>query len=96
MNEVAPDRSSVEVEIAAGSIDTRMDQRDQHLRSPDFLDAARFSAITFRSRRLQGAWREEGDRFTIVGELTIRGVPKEVKLDATFEGQGRDPWGGSE
>ncbi len=94
VDETDADRSSVEVEIAAGSIDTRLDQRDQHLRSPDFLDAAQFPVITFRSRRVQGAWREEGDRFTVVGDLTIRGVTREVKLDATFEGQGKDPWGG--
>lgn len=89
-----PDRSSVEVVLQSASLDTRNDQRDQHLRSADFLDAERFPTITFRSREVKGAWREEGDRFAIVGDLTIRDVTKEVTLDATFEGQGKDPWGG--
>ena len=88
------DRSTVEVELAAASIDTRSDQRDGHLRSPDFLDVEQFPMITFRSRRVTGAAASEGTRFTLVGDLTIRGVTREVVLDATYEGRGRDPWGG--
>lgn len=89
-----PARSSVEAEIATASIDTRADQRDAHLRSPDFFDVERFPAITFRSRRVEGAHAREGDRFKVVGDLTIRDVTREITLDATFEGTGRDPWGG--
>ena len=89
-----PDRSSVEVEVAAASIDTRSEQRDAHLRSPDFLDVERFPTVTFRSRRVEGARADEGGRFRVLGDLTIRGTTREVTLDATFEGRGRDPWGG--
>jgi len=89
-----PDRSSVEAEIGVASISTGVEQRDGHLRSPDFLDADGFPAITFRSTRIEGALASPGDRFKVVGELTIRGTTREVTLDATYEGQGQDPWGG--
>ena len=89
-----PDRSSVEVEIDAASIDTNNEQRDQHLRSEDFLDVAKYPTVTFRSKRVEGAYAEAGDQFTVAGDLTIRGTTREVTLDATFEGTGTDPWGG--
>jgi polyisoprenoid-binding protein YceI len=84
-------RSSVEVEIAAASIDTRTEQRDAHLRSADFLEVEKFPAITFRSRRIETVG---DDRYRVVGELRIRDVTREVVLDVTDDGRGRDPWGG--
>jgi polyisoprenoid-binding protein YceI len=94
VDEERPDRSAVEVEMGAASIDTRNDERDGHLRSGDFLDVENHPRITFRSKRVQGAHAEPGDRFKVVGDLTIRDVTREVVLDATFEGTGKDPWGG--
>jgi polyisoprenoid-binding protein YceI len=84
-------RSSVHVEIATASIDTRQEQRDAHLRSGDFFEVERYPTITFRSRRVERVAR---DRYRIVGDLTIRDKTREVVLDATDEGRGRDPWGG--
>ncbi len=89
-----PDASHVEVEIEAASIDTGVEDRDKHLRSADFLDVENHTEITFRSRRVDGAAREEGDEFQLVGDLTIRGTTREVTLDCTFQGVGKDPWGG--
>jgi polyisoprenoid-binding protein YceI len=94
VDEAAPERSRVEVEIPAASIDTGVAPRDEHLRSADFLDVENHPNITFRSTRVEGAYAEAGDRFKLVGELTIRGTTREVVLDATFEGTGKDPWGG--
>jgi polyisoprenoid-binding protein YceI len=94
IDEARPERSLAEVDIETGSIDTRVDQRDQHLRSGDFLDAEKFPKLTFRSRRIQGAKAAPGSEFKVVGDLTIRDVTREVTLDVTFEGRGRDPWGG--
>jgi polyisoprenoid-binding protein YceI len=94
LDEREPARSTVEVTLDAASIDTRSEQRDGHLRSADFLDVERFPTITFRSRRVEGARAEEGTSFRVVGDLTIRDVTREVTLDATFDGRGRDPWGG--
>jgi polyisoprenoid-binding protein YceI len=94
LDEADLNRSTVEVELGAASIDTRNEQRDGHLRSPDFLDVEQFPTISFRSRRIEGASLSEGARFRVIGELTVRGVTREVVLDATYEGRGRDPWGG--
>lgn len=94
VDEQNPDRSSVEVQIGAASIDTRTEQRDEHLRSADFLDVEQHPSITFRSTRVEGAYAKPGDRFKVAGDLTIRGTTREVVLDVTFEGAGQDPWGG--
>lgn len=90
-----PGRSAVNVEISAASMDTGVGDRDAHLRSADFLDAEKHPFLTFRSKRVEGAFVREGDTFTIVGDLTIRGTTKEVSLEAVYEGTGRDPWGGT-
>jgi polyisoprenoid-binding protein YceI len=76
--------------MKAASIDTRTEQRDDHLRSADFLDAANYPEITFKSTRIIG----DAPEFKVVGDLTIRGTTLEVTLDATSEGSGKDPWGG--
>lgn len=82
-------RSSVEVEIEAATIDTGVGDRDNHLRSPDFLDVQKYPAIKFKSRRVEVA----GERLRVVGDLTIRDVTREVVLNAEYGGQGKDPWG---
>ncbi|GAC1541553.1 MAG: YceI family protein [Myxococcales bacterium] len=82
--------SQVEVKIDAASIDTSEAQRDAHLKSPDFLDVARFPELTFKSRRveLQGK-----DKARITGDLSLHGVTREVALEAEVSGRGKDPWG---
>lgn len=85
-----PEGSHVAVRIAAGSIDTRQAQRDQHLTSADFLDVESYPDITFVSTKITPAGDDE---FTMEGDLTIRGTTRPVKLQATSEGRGRDPWG---
>ena len=81
----------VDVTIQVASIDTRQEQRDAHLRSADFFDAARFPTITFRSRQVKGNHLES--EFRLVGDLTIRGVTREVILDVSAAGRMTDPWG---
>lgn len=93
-DEQHPDRSGVEVEIAADTIDTRAADRDKHLRSADFLDVERFPTITFKSTRVEGAYAQPGDRFRVTGDLTIHGTTRPVTLDVTYDGRGKDPWGG--
>ena len=94
IDEQQPDKSHVEVEIEAASIDTGVADRDAHLRSADFLDVENHPRLTFRSTRVEGAHAKLGDRFRVVGLLSIRGTALEVTLDASFEGLGKDPWGG--
>lgn len=84
-------KSSVEVTIEAGSLNTREPQRDEHLRSSDFFDVAKYPTLTFRSKRIEAMGPED---FKLTGDLTIHGVTKEV----TFDGEGptpsvKDPWG---
>lgn len=93
IDEEAPRTSGVEVTIDAASIDTREEDRDEHLRSGDFLDVENHPELTFRSTRIEGLSLEEGAEFKVIGDLTIRGTTKEVELDARFEGRGQDPWG---
>ena len=89
-----PSNSSVAVKIDTSSLDTGVADRDNHLRSGDFFDVETFPQITFRSTSVSGPI-VEGGTFEIVGELTIRDVTREVVLEATFDGTGTDPWGGT-
>src|SRR5690606_34208147 len=89
-----PDHSWVEVEIGAASIDTGVEDRDNHLRSADFLEVEKYPTIRFRSRAVRGAFASPGDQFQLVGDLTIKDVTREVTLDVVYEGRGKDPWGG--
>lgn len=84
-----PGASQVHVTIDAASIDTRDAKRDEHLRSPDFLDAATYPSLEFHST----AVRRMGDDWQVDGDLTIRGVTRPVTLDLEFEGAAKDPWG---
>src|SRR2546423_1285270 len=82
--------AKIDVTIDVSSIDTRQEQRDAHLRSADFFDAANYPNMRFVSTRIEGD--VTGD-FTVVGDLTIKGITREVTLDVTNEGMGNDPWG---
>ena len=84
-----PTQSAVDVEIDAATITTGDIQRDAHLRSPDFLDVEQYPTITFRSTRVEGTH----ERFRVVGDLTIRGVTREVVMDSEFVGRGTNPYG---
>ncbi|HWL40763.1 MAG TPA: YceI family protein [Gemmatimonadaceae bacterium] len=89
-DEKDPRNSSVEATLKGTSIDTRSDQRDQHLRSGDFLNVEQFPEIKFRSARVEG----DKDKFKLTGDLTIRDVTRPVTLDVEYGGRTRDPWGG--
>ena len=85
-------QSAAEVTIQAASIDTNYEERDLHLRSPDFLDTARFPALTFRS---SGVREFDGRQaLRLDGDLTIRDATKPVSLAVEFLGWSDDPWGG--
>ncbi|MEB2310874.1 MAG: YceI family protein [Sorangiineae bacterium] len=84
--------AKLEVTIDAGSIETREEKRDAHLRSPDFLDAEKFPKLTFKSSKIE---KKSGDKYALSGDLTIRGVTKPVTLDVEYSGTVTDPWGGS-
>jgi polyisoprenoid-binding protein YceI len=82
--------TSISVSIDASSIDTNVADRDKHLRSPDFLDAASHPTITYQSRRVT----KRGEReFDVFGDLTIRGVTRTVTFRVETEAPLKDPWG---
>jgi polyisoprenoid-binding protein YceI len=85
-----PLESSVDVIIGAASITTGSPDRDKHLRSNDFLDLDNHPEITFRGTRVVS---HAGSDFVLAGELTIRGVTREVELAVEFDGLARSPWG---
>lgn len=82
-----PDYSDakVDVTIDASTITTREPKRDDHLRSPDFFDVQKFPTLTFKSKRVEKS-KEQG-HLTLVGDLTIHGVTKEVAFDVTGPSQ---------
>jgi polyisoprenoid-binding protein YceI len=85
-----PLQSTAEVEIDTASIDTGVADRDNHLRSADFLDHEKWPTIKFVST---GVLEPKGNEFRLAGELTIRDVTRPVELDVEFEGYAKSPWG---
>ncbi|NLJ53552.1 MAG: YceI family protein [Intrasporangiaceae bacterium] len=82
--------SKVEVKIVANSVDTRNEQRDEHLRSNDFFGSDEHPEITFVSTSVQ----ETGsDSFDLTGDLTIKGITKSITIPFEFEGAATDPFG---
>jgi polyisoprenoid-binding protein YceI len=86
----APERSSVQLTIKVDSIDTRNAQRDEHLRTNDFLDIATYPEITFNSTAI----KQTGEaQFEVTGDLTIKGTTKSVTIPLEYTGTAIDPFG---
>ncbi len=82
--------SSVEATIGVASITTRDEKRDGHLRSADFFDVENHPSITFQSTKIV---KTDDDEYDVHGDLTIRGVTRQVVLEMEFNGVGKNPWG---
>ena len=80
----------VVVTIQAASISTNEPKRDEHLKTPDFFDVANQPTITFKSTSVKPTGK---DTYEVTGNLTLRGVTKQIALPVTFLGEGKDPWG---
>lgn len=89
-DEENPGNTTVNVEVDLTSVDTRNEQRDNHLKSPDFLDAENDATMKFASTRVEQIDAHNG---RLYGQLTIKGVSKEVVLDVEFAGIAKSPWG---
>ena len=85
-----PEESWMEVSLKTASITTDHDDRDKHLKSPDFLDVGNHPTIEFRSTGFEGA----GEHWTVSGDLTIKGETRPITLDVEYHGVVSDPWGG--
>jgi len=91
IDEVDPSRSIIEAAIDVASVDTGVEDRDNHLRSDDFFNAERFPRMTFRSTKIERDGAD--DAWKMTGDLTIRDVTRPVTLDVEFVGRGPDAWG---
>jgi len=81
--------ANISFKFDVASINTRNEDRDNHLKSADFFDAEQFPAITFESTSIT----KSGDSFNVTGNLTIKGVTKEVTFETEYNGKGTNPWG---
>ena len=91
IDETDPTKDTVQITVKTDSVDTHNDKRDQHLKSPDFCNAAQFPEITFKSTSVV---KKSDTTFSVTGDLTIHGVTKSVTADFERVGTGKDPWGG--
>jgi len=80
---------TIEAVINTASVNTNQEKRDAHLRNADFFDVEKFPTLTYKLK----SYRKQGEVYTAVGELTLRGVTKEITLVGTFNGVTKDPWG---
>jgi polyisoprenoid-binding protein YceI len=85
-----PSRSTAEITAEVESISTGQPQRDEHLRSGDFLDVKAYPHLTFRST---SAEQTGEDTFRLTGDLTVRDQTRPITLDVELTGTARDPWG---
>jgi polyisoprenoid-binding protein YceI len=83
-------KATVAVTIDASSIETGVADRDAHLKSADFFDVAQFPELRFVAKRVQP---RSGADIDVVGDLTIKGITREVILQVEQNGQAKDPWG---
>ncbi|NDU77608.1 polyisoprenoid-binding protein [Actinomadura sp. DSM 109109] len=89
--------SSARAEIRMGSIDTRNAERDEHVRSADFLDVRRYPVMSFTATGVERATigrRARTPRYHVLGDLTVKNVTRRVRLLTEFHGVSPDPWGG--
>ncbi|WP_455661513.1 YceI family protein [Pradoshia sp.] len=75
--------------IDVASINTKSEDRDNHLKSPDFFDTENYGEIKFQSTSITGS----GSDYEVTGDLTIKDVTKPVTFDVTYNGKGTNPWG---
>jgi polyisoprenoid-binding protein YceI len=84
-------KSKIEVSIDTNSINTNVQKRDDHLRSADFFDVAKYPAMTFVSKKVAKAGK---DKLKVTGDLTLHGITKQVVLDVEGPSkESKDPWG---
>jgi polyisoprenoid-binding protein YceI len=80
---------TIEATIKTASVNTNHEKRDTHLRTPDFFDVEKYPTMTYKLKH----YHKDGEHYTAVGDLTLRGVTKEISLTGNFNGVTKDPWG---
>jgi polyisoprenoid-binding protein YceI len=90
VDEANPARSSINIEVDANSVNTNNQQRDNHLRSPDFFNTRQFPTITFKSTEVR---RVNANTVQVRGDLTMRGVTRPITANVTLTGKGKNAQG---
>lgn len=88
-DESSPSNSSIEMQVKTKEVDTNVEKRDKHLKSPDFFNAAKHPAIQFKSTSVK---KISSDMYEVVGNLTLLGKTRPISLKARDTGAGKDPW----
>jgi polyisoprenoid-binding protein YceI len=91
-----PEDSKISIDIKTASVDTNHAERNKHISSKDFLDVATYPDAKFVSTSVKSTGKNADGKETadVTGDLTLHGVTKPVVIKATFNGEGKDPWGG--
>lgn len=91
-----PEDSKISIDIKTASVDTNHAERNKHISSKDFLDVATYPDANFVSTSVKSTGKNADGKDTadVTGDLTLHGVTKPVVIKATFNGEGKDPWGG--
>jgi len=89
-DESAPAKSAIEVRLNAKDVDTAVEKRDKHLKSPDFFNAAQHPLVTFKSTSVK---KINNDTYRVTGNLTLLGKSRPIAVSANHTGAGKDPWG---
>lgn len=82
--------ADIDFTIDVASIDTKNEDRDNHLRSADFFNVEQFPTLSFKAAKIE---KTDEDEYAVTGDVTLHGVTKQETFAITFEGQGKDPWG---
>ncbi len=88
-----PAKASFSLVLDAGSVDTNDAKRDEHLKGPDFFNAAQFPAIMFKSDKVTVKKTDRGERYVVDGKMTMHGETKPIQLELRKVGEGESPFG---
>ncbi len=89
-DEKSPANNSIEIQVGAETVNTAVDQRDKHLRSPDFFDVTEYPLILFKSKSVR---KLDNNNFEVSGDLMLLGQTRPLSVVVVQTGQGKDPWG---